>query len=166
MGDGTFAPDAPVTYEQALKMVVCTLGYVQFAENLGEWPEGFIKQANTLDLTKKVNSTGYSEGATRGMIAQVLYNALEIPIYENNGYNWVATEKTLMQDYLKVKKLKGTLVGVEDYLTEDCKQDLNESEFREVDFYKITAVVRQDSLFTFVKVLLAVLCQVIFNRLQ
>lgn len=128
MGDGTFAPDAPVTYEQALKMVVCTLGYVQFAENLGEWPEGFIKQANTLDLTKKVNSTGYSEGATRGMIAQVLYNALEIPIYENNGYNWVATEKTLMQDYLKVKKLKGTLVGVEDYLTEDCKQDLNESE--------------------------------------
>ena len=24
MGDGTFAPDAPVTYEQALKMVVCT----------------------------------------------------------------------------------------------------------------------------------------------
>ena len=42
MGDGTFAPDAPVTYEQALKMVVCTLGYVQFAENLGEWPEGFI----------------------------------------------------------------------------------------------------------------------------
>ena len=59
---------------------------------------------------------------------QVLYNALEIPIYENNGYNWVATEKTLMQDYLKVKKLKGTLVGVEDYLTEDCKQDLNESE--------------------------------------
>ena len=32
-----------------------------------------IKQANTLDLTKKVNSTGYSEGATRGMIAQVLF---------------------------------------------------------------------------------------------
>lgn len=77
MGDGTFAPDAPVTYEQALKMVVCTLGYVQFAENLGEWPEGFIKQANTLDLTKKVNSTGYSEGATRGMIAQVLTTHLK-----------------------------------------------------------------------------------------
>ena len=54
MGDGTFAPDAPVTYEQALKMVVCTLGYVQFAENLGEWPEGFIKQANTLDLQRKL----------------------------------------------------------------------------------------------------------------
>lgn len=105
MGDGTFAPDAPVTYEQALKMVVCTLGYVSLPK-ISVRPEGFIKQANTLDLTKKVNSTGYSEGATRGMIAQVLYNALEIPIYENNGYNWVATEKTLMQDYLKVKKLK------------------------------------------------------------
>lgn len=63
-----------------LKWLVCTLGYVQFAENLGEAGR-FIKQANTLDLTKKVNSTGYSEGATRGMIAQVLYNALEIPIY-------------------------------------------------------------------------------------
>ena len=69
MGDGTFAPDAPVTYEQALKMVVCTLGLCSVCRKLGEWPEGFIKQANTLDLTKKVNSTGYSEGATRGMIA-------------------------------------------------------------------------------------------------
>lgn len=132
MGDGTFAPDANVTYEQALKMVVCTLGYEDFANNLRtnpeNWSEGYIKQANALSLTKKVSSNGYTENATRGMIAQVLFNALEVQLYENNGQGFTPTDKTLMGDYLKVTKLKGTLVGVEDFLTEDCKETLNESE--------------------------------------
>lgn len=130
MGDGTFAPDAPVTYEQALKMVVCTLGYEYFAQAVAapqtpaDWADGYIKQANTLGITNDVTNALYKEGASRGVIAQVLYNSLETPIYEKNGQSWQKTEKTLMNDYLKVKELKGVLTGVADYVTEDCSASL------------------------------------------
>ena len=40
MGDGTFAPDAPITYEQAVKMIVCTLGREMAANDKGGWPNG------------------------------------------------------------------------------------------------------------------------------
>ena len=131
-GDGIFAPDSPVTYEQALKMVVCTLGYEQFAQSLpatsDNWADKYIQEANALNLTKNVSGTAYSAGAPRGVIAQVLYNALEIEMYEYNGYEWNRTDKTLLNDYLKAKELKGTLVGVEDLVTEDCTHALNEDE--------------------------------------
>ncbi len=134
MGDGTFAPDAPVTYEQALKMVVCTLGYEHFAQAIatpqpeGSWADGYIKQANSLDITKGVMNAAYTAGASRGVIAQVLYNSLEIEMYENNGASWQKTDKTIMADYLKVKELKGTLVGVSNQVTEDCKTGLLDGE--------------------------------------
>ena len=129
-GDGVFSPDSPVTYEQALKMVVCTLGYEQFAQELAivsdNWADKYIQEAVKLGLTKNVSDAVYSSGAPRGVIAQVLYNALEIEMYEYNGYEWNKTEKTLLNDYLKAKELKGTLVGVDDLVTEECSYNLGE----------------------------------------
>lgn len=131
-GDGIFAPDQQVTYEQALKMVVCTLGYEQFAQGqqqtTDDWAEKYIKEANVLGLTKNITGASYKEGASRGVIAQVIYNALDIDMYENNNYEWLKTEKTLMKDYLKVREAKGTLVGVDEYVTEECKSRLGEDE--------------------------------------
>lgn len=126
--DGTFRPEEPVTYEQALKMVDCTLGYDTLAQNLGGWPEGYKQQASILGLDKNVSGVLYNAGAPRGVIAQVLYNALEVDMYENNGYSWSKTDKTLLNDYLQVKELKGTLVGVEDTVTEECTRTLLEGE--------------------------------------
>lgn len=133
MGDGTFAPESTITYEQALKMIVCTLGYDHFAQaqpvtNPDDWAEKYIKQANSLGLTKNISGVDYRTGVSRGVVAQALYNALEINMYEFNSYQWVQTNKTLLNDYLQVKELKGTLVGVEDTITEDCKSELLESE--------------------------------------
>lgn len=133
MGDGTFAPDDPVTYEQALKMVVCTLGYESFAqqtasESPSDWAEGYIRQASALNLNKNVSDAIYSQGASRGVIAQVLYNALDVDMYEYSNYKWEKTEKTLMKDYLNVIELKGTLVGIGEYVTEDCSVSLFEGE--------------------------------------
>ncbi len=127
-GDGVFAPDTTVTYEQALKMVVCMLGYETYAVTLGAWPDGYIQEAIKLNLTKNVSGASYTDGASRGVIAQVLYNALEIEMYENNGYEWTKTDKTLLNDYLKAKQLKGTLVGVADVVTEECSSSLNEDQ--------------------------------------
>ncbi len=131
--DVSFKPDESVTYEQALKMIVCTLGYDHHAQQLGGWPNGYIQEANALNLTDKVSGTAYDSGAPRGVIAQSLYNALEIEMYENNGIAWNKTEKTILNDYLKVKKLKGTLTGVGDFITEDCSSKPLEDEMIVMD---------------------------------
>ncbi len=126
MGDGTFAPDANVTYEQALKMVVCMLGYKTHAELAGGYPEGYRAQAATLKLTEDVSGLAYDAPATRGAIAQVMYNALEVGMMETNAVgNIVEADKTLLNDYLNVVKFEGIVVGVEDYVTADNTMDLN-----------------------------------------
>lgn len=121
MGDGTFSPDSPVTYEQALKMVVCTLGYEKNAAALGGYPTGYQAQAATLGLTDGISGIGYSDGAPRGVIAQVIYNALDVDLQEEDNLgNASRTDKNLLNDYLKIYKIQGTLVGVDEYVTEDC----------------------------------------------
>ena len=128
--DGEFKSEEQVTYAQALKMIVCTLGYEDFAlartATTDGWADRYIQEAGSLGLTKNVSGSDFYGPATRGMVAQMLYNALEINMNENNGYNWVSTEKTLLNDYLKVKKLKGTLVGVNDDVTGECTVTLPE----------------------------------------
>ena len=40
-GDGKFGPEDTVTYEQAVKMVVCALGYETMAVDRGGWSAGY-----------------------------------------------------------------------------------------------------------------------------
>ena len=123
--DGTFRPDEQVTYEQALKMVVCTLGYIDFAEGKGGWPNGYTTQANELKLTKGITGQKNSEPALRQVIAQVVYNALEVKKMEKNiKGEYELTDKTILNDDLKVYKLEGKIVGVEGIKTDDCTSSL------------------------------------------
>ncbi len=126
--DGLFRPDQPVTYEQALKMVVCTLGYQPYAEQMGGYPNGYREQASVLKLTDKVSNLGFSDNAPRGVIAQIMFNALEVEKLENINGIWQASGKTLLNDYLNVEGLKGTLVGVEDSTTSECTSSLRTGE--------------------------------------
>ena len=120
-----FGPDNPVTYEQALKMVVCALGYQADADAKGGYPEGYRAEATTLNLQKSITGLEYTSNAPRGVIAQIMYNALEIKLRENDGNKWKNTDKTILNDFLKVYKLKGTVVGVEESTTADCQADLH-----------------------------------------
>ncbi len=149
-GDGIFGPDEPVTYEQALKMVVCTLGYEPFAQELESdtsWASKYIREATSIGLTDHITDAVYTAGASRGVIAQIIYNALEVEMYEIAAYGPVQTEKTLLHDYLKADTAKGTLVGVADTVMEECTRSLGEydmdiltSDGTEVilDFYEYT----------------------------
>lgn len=133
--DATFRPDENVTYEQALKMVVCTLGYVSFAEAAGGYPAGYISQANTLGLTKSVKGLAYDAAASRGAIAQVVYNALEVEMkkLDNAGTSWISSDKNLLNDYLNVKKFKGEMAGVEEYVTGNCQGGLLKGQMQMVN---------------------------------
>lgn len=119
--DGTFRPDDNVTYEQALKMIVCTLGYDAFAQAAGGYPVGYQSQAASLGLTKGISGLAFDAPANRGAIAQAVYNALEVSMQQkDNSGQWVSSDKTLLNDYLNVKKFKGELAGVEEHVTGNC----------------------------------------------
>ncbi len=78
--DGTFKPDNPVKYEEAIKMMVCYLGREGVAQKRVEtnpgtklYPDAYLYVGTTLSLTNLVScSTG--EYINRAMVAQVMYN--------------------------------------------------------------------------------------------
>ncbi len=79
-GDGTFRPDNNVTYDEALKMVCCVLGYTDFDSDL--WPTDVRQKAlRELKLGENIEANG-SDYLTRGQVAQLLYNALFVDMNE------------------------------------------------------------------------------------
>lgn len=49
-----FFPDSPISYEEAVKVIVCALGYMRVAEVKGGYPVGYLLIANEIDLLKRV----------------------------------------------------------------------------------------------------------------
>jgi hypothetical protein len=122
-GDGTFGPDAEVTYEQAIKMLVCALGYEpMFADVKDAYPTSYMAQANTLGMTVGANGK-IGDKATRAIVARLAYNALDDKIMEQTGFgtdkNFAQVNKTLLSDYLKVAKVD-TVVTPVGFAAEDA----------------------------------------------
>lgn len=72
-GDGRFGPEDGIIYQDALTMVVRTLGYKSVS---GGYPWGFIEKAVQLGLTDGVEVQSWTTPLNRGEVAQILYNAL------------------------------------------------------------------------------------------
>lgn len=115
-GNGAFGPEDFVTYEQAVKMIVCVLGYEPMAAQKGGYPTGYLAVANMNELTENVNTQ-----ATRGDIVHLIFNALDIPMMEQAGFGTEITYeildgtnnkayKTLLSE-MDVAKLEGYVIG-------------------------------------------------------
>lgn len=76
-GNGKFRPDATVTYNEVLTMIVRGLGYTDDSNELKNmtWPTNFKVKAAELGITDGVKMS--TTGADRGGVAQALYNALD-----------------------------------------------------------------------------------------
>lgn len=145
MGDGTFAPESNVTYEQAVKMLVVALGYEPMAASKGGWPAGYLVVANQYGMTKNVKGVAQDGAATRGTVAQLVYNALPIAVMEQTGFG-TQTTYTIMDgsgdyDYkslltgLDIAKIEGRVVGtsVIAYDNSTCETDEVVYSFNEVN---------------------------------
>lgn len=84
-GNGKFTPDATVTYDQVLTMLVRGLGYTDNCNELKNmtWPTNFKVKAAELNITKNVDMT--SNDADRGGVAQAMRNALDQQIVKINS---------------------------------------------------------------------------------
>ena len=91
-GDGNFGPEDKVTYEQAVKMLVCALGFEPMAANKGGFPTGYLVVANQYKITAGVKS---SVEAPRKTVAQLVYNALTTPMMDQTSYGTDASWEVL-----------------------------------------------------------------------
>lgn len=92
--DGTFRAGEPVTYEQAVKMLVCAAGYEIVAQSEynkaiatnpnATWSAGYIAAANKHGITKGVITAKITEPAVRGVVAVLTSNTLDVPELKEN----------------------------------------------------------------------------------
>lgn len=76
-GNGNFGPSDTLTYEQAVKVLVCAWGYEAEATEKGGWPKGYAQIADEIGITKGTQIMG-AESVNRSVVAALFYNAISI----------------------------------------------------------------------------------------
>lgn len=107
MGDGTFAPEANVNYEQAVKMVVCALGYEQNATNLGGYPYGYLSVANSKKIISGIVDCKIGEAMNRGAVAKLIDNMLSTERVDEDGI----TGGSIRDEVNTAKKVNGQVIA-------------------------------------------------------
>jgi S-layer family protein len=146
--DGTFKPDATVSYDEAITMIVRALGYTDDCL-AGTWPTNYKIKALDLGITDDVKLT--TGGADRGGVAMLIYNAIEAEIVTVNADDeivYAEDNKVTMLDRLG-DKLDGddAIKVTPDVLDEDADEyvesniDLEPYMFETLEVYTIDDVV-------------------------
>ena len=99
MGDGTFSPDTPVTYNQIIKMIVCLMDLEGYASDRGGWPSGYLRAALDAEVFDteiyRALQTRGNDNAVRGDVAIFVYNSV---IADLRGFFVNGTSYTLGMD--------------------------------------------------------------------
>ncbi len=118
--DGTFRAGEPVTYEQAVKMLVCAVGYEVVAQSElnkikitnpnATWSAGYIAAAVKHGITKNAYTTQITEPANRGVVAVLTSNTLDVPeLKENEDGSFEKVEEEEKDQ--NVQEIKGVVSG-------------------------------------------------------
>ena len=112
MSATTFAPEENVTYPQAAKMLVCTLGYGVEAEALGGYPTGYLAKASQLGVLKATADDG--QPISRAVMAKMVANSLEVDLLVRKGYGSEYTYEpeegaNLLNKYLGLAVIEGVV---------------------------------------------------------
>ena len=114
-----FGPEEFITYEQAIKVIINSLGYTIVANGKGGYPTGYLMVASEKNITKKID-LAVGKYAKRSDIAQMIFNALDVDLMNINSFNIngsykVTPGQTLLSEKMKV--IKGTGQVTANYTT-------------------------------------------------
>ena len=102
--DGTFRPDADVTYAEAITMLVQALGMGAVTDANGTWPSNYLAKASQIGITEDVDGVDGNAKAIRGDVAIMSFNTLTKDKWGAKGYNdngeitYGSLGKTLLAD--------------------------------------------------------------------
>lgn len=109
---GLFCPENTITSAEMQKMLVCALGYSEYAKNTGGYPRGYLSYASSLGILKGV-STAAAEPLIRGNAMTMIYNSLDVPImetsYPDNGENGTVTARIYDGSYYPFRSFRTDL---------------------------------------------------------
>jgi len=95
--DGTFKPEAPVTYNEAMAIIVRLLGYDPMVK--GTWPTNYLVKAAEIGVSEGLSFAGGAP-ATRGDVALMFENGIDIDMMEQitagDLIQYVVTDETLL----------------------------------------------------------------------
>ncbi len=139
---GTFRPDDNVLFQEAVTIMVRALGYEPKAATSGGYPTGYMVVASENQMLKGITATG-SSPATRGDVAQLVFNSLTVNLMEQTGFgtnsSYEVVNKTLLLDRLNVEKAYGQITGTPETTltggstTAEDKITINDKTFGEGD---------------------------------
>lgn len=114
-GEGIFKPDVAVKYEEAVKCLVCMLGYNVSAEMEGSFPDGYMNVAAGLKMLNGV-SAKRGEFISLKDMAVLIYNSLEIPYmmidFSGEDMQYVKSEEsTILSEAFDMYKEQGIITG-------------------------------------------------------
>lgn len=111
---GTFRPDDPVLFQEAVTIMIRALGYEPKASASGGYPSGYMVTASSNQMLKGISNIANAP-ATRGDIAQLVFNSLTVNLMEQTGFgsniSYEVVDKTLLYDRLNVEKAYGQITG-------------------------------------------------------
>lgn len=115
-GDGNFRPNDPITYAEAMAIMVRATGYTPSADDKGGYPSGYIVVGSGNGLNKNVTGAA-GDPISRGNVAYMTVNALECKLMEKTGFGssakYEVVDKTLLNDVLNVTRGEGQITAIE-----------------------------------------------------
>lgn len=101
--DGTFQPEANVSYAEAITILVRALGLGAVVEGKGTWPANYLSKASEAGVTDDVAGIDGNSKAIRGVIAQLSWNTLTAEKwgekeYTSDGVVYGPLGKTLIEE--------------------------------------------------------------------
>jgi len=172
-GMGNFRPDDKISYAEAVTILVRAIGYEPQASSKGGFPTGYLVAGNSTGLTDGVAvvSARSSNTISRGEVAKLAYNALNINLMEQTGFGsnekYEITDETLLtskHDAVLVQgrvtavgssALEGSGVAKDEIMIGNKVYDIGNSDIRNVlglnvDAYVSTASKTKDTLIAIV----------------
>lgn len=102
-----FGVNSDVSFQDAVKILVCALGYRVVAEKKGGYPNGYMSVALDLKLLKGIGNTKIF---TRASAAKLIENALTVDIMDALGY--VIYGNDVLQAYFDMDVMEGVVTAV------------------------------------------------------
>jgi|GEM_PF-3395368 len=135
--DGTFLPDATITYAEAITMIVRAIGMDKTAAGVSRnlsYPGGYIAQADINGINDDVRLSA-NDPADRGSVAQLIDNAIFDAPYVR-VMDSEDEEKTTIAEYVfNIHKTKSVIDAFEDYGLGGCDADKFSSTTLGTGFY-------------------------------
>ena len=138
--DKSFKPDNPVTFGEAVTMIVRALGYTG-DDVTGNWPDNYISKAAELGIVEA--GTAGDDPALRGDVAVMLYNSLGLAIGGDEADTMQARLTTVERTYEEWQIPYGSRLiheyGLEGAVTDSTASIMNSAYWQIPDFYNATS---------------------------